>query len=105
MDAGGAVDAENAPTAPWKSLRDSHKRPQPFSFVGENTPTNTPRACARVGTQTILTAAYRVAAFQTFPSGRISTFGDSPVARPRAGPIVAILQVGGLHHRYERRAA
>jgi hypothetical protein len=30
VDAAGAVDAENAPTAPWKSLRDSHKRPQPF---------------------------------------------------------------------------
>ncbi len=30
MDADGAVDAENAPTAPWKSLRDFHKRPQPL---------------------------------------------------------------------------
>jgi hypothetical protein len=30
VDAVGAVDAQNAPTAPWKSLRDSHKRPQPF---------------------------------------------------------------------------
>jgi hypothetical protein len=30
MDAAGAVDAQNAPTAPWKSLRDSHKRPPPF---------------------------------------------------------------------------
>jgi hypothetical protein len=32
VDAAGAVDAENAPTAPWKSLRDSHKRPPPFSL-------------------------------------------------------------------------
>jgi hypothetical protein len=31
VDAAGAVDAENAPTAPWKSLRDTHKRPQPFA--------------------------------------------------------------------------
>src|SRR5262245_27239101 len=34
---------------------------------------------------------------------------DAPVARPVAsptvGPIVVIPQVGGLHHRYERRAA
>jgi hypothetical protein len=28
----GAVDAQTAPTAPWKSLRDSHKRPPPFSL-------------------------------------------------------------------------
>jgi putative transposase len=34
---------------------------------------------------------------------------DAPAARPvspaSAGPIVAIPQVNGLHHRYERRAA
>jgi putative transposase len=28
-----------------------------------------------------------------------------PVARHTAGRVVAVLQVGGLHHRYERRAA
>ena len=34
---------------------------------------------------------------------------DSPVPRPiqppEMGPVVAVPQVGGLHHRYERRAA
>ena len=30
LDAAGAMDAENAPTAPWKSLRDFHKRPPPL---------------------------------------------------------------------------
>jgi putative transposase len=35
---------------------------------------------------------------------------DAPVSRPAApatdgGAIVAIPQLGGLHHRYERRAA
>jgi hypothetical protein len=34
---------------------------------------------------------------------------DTPVSRPvaprAAGPIVAIRQVGGLHHRYARRVA
>ena len=28
-----------------------------------------------------------------------------PIQRPEIGPVVAISQVGGLHHRYERRAA
>jgi len=28
-----------------------------------------------------------------------------PIHRPEIGPVVAIRQVGGLHHRYERRAA
>ena len=35
MDAAGAVDAQNAPTAPWKSLRDSHKRPPPSMCLME----------------------------------------------------------------------
>jgi len=34
---------------------------------------------------------------------------DAPIPRPIAAPVdgrvVAIPQVGGLHHRYERRAA
>jgi hypothetical protein len=28
-----------------------------------------------------------------------------PVRRPAAGKIIALPEVGGLHHRYERRAA
>jgi putative transposase len=28
-----------------------------------------------------------------------------PIQRPERGPVVAVPQVGGLHHRYERRAA
>jgi putative transposase len=34
---------------------------------------------------------------------------DSPIPRPiqsaDMGPVVSMLEVGGLHHRYERRAA
>jgi hypothetical protein len=34
---------------------------------------------------------------------------DSPQSRPAHslddGPVIAIAEVGGLHHRYERRAA
>jgi putative transposase len=30
---------------------------------------------------------------------------SAPIALPTVGPVVAIPQVGGLHHRYERRAA
>jgi hypothetical protein len=29
----------------------------------------------------------------------------SPVQPPEIGPVVAVRQAGGLHHRYERRAA
>jgi putative transposase len=28
-----------------------------------------------------------------------------PVQLPEIGPVVALPQVGGLHHRYQRRAA
>jgi putative transposase len=39
----------------------------------------------------------------------LSLAKDSPqpraIARPTIGPVVAIPQVGGLHHRYDRRAA
>ena len=71
MDAAGAVDAQNAPTAPWKSLRDSHKRPPPSLVVkGLKKTTNGPRL--RAGEESDDTqTAYRVAAFQTFLSGRI----------------------------------
>ena len=32
MDAAGAVDAKNAPTAPWKTLRVSHSAHRRFLF-------------------------------------------------------------------------
>ena len=77
MDADGAVDAENAPTAPWKSLSDFHKRPQPLSSFGENRKDKR-MSRLRAGQDSDDThSAYRVAAFQTFLSGRISTFGDT----------------------------
>ena len=36
--------------------------------------------------------------------GKDST-GPRPIQPPAMGPVVAVPQVGGLHHRYERRAA
>jgi hypothetical protein len=70
VDAAGAVDAQTAPTAPWKSLRDSHKRPPPSMFLQRIEDQNVPRL--RAGEESADTqAAYRVAAFQTFLSGRI----------------------------------
>ena len=78
MDAAGAVDAQNAPTAPWKSLRDSHKRPPPsLAYATEE---ETARLRARSESDDTRTA-YHVAAFQPFLSGRISTFGDSVALR------------------------
>ena len=39
----------------------------------------------------------------------LSLAGDAPEGRKRQGPelgrVIAVSQVGGLHHRYERRAA
>jgi hypothetical protein len=32
LDAAGVMEAENAPTAPWKSLRDFYKRPRKADF-------------------------------------------------------------------------
>jgi len=36
---------------------------------------------------------------------RRSSIGEGQVSPPTAGRIIAIPQVGGLHHRYERTAA
>jgi hypothetical protein len=75
VDAVGAVDAQNAPTAPWKSLRDSHERPPPSSLF-HRLKNDMQLALAREEGSENTDTAYRVAAFQTFLSGRISTFGD-----------------------------
>ena len=71
VDAAAAVDAQNAPTAAWKTRRRvSHKRPPPSLGSGEKKTKNDPRL--RAGKESDDThAAYRVAAFQTFLSGRI----------------------------------
>jgi putative transposase len=49
------------------------------------------------------------AAYYQGPRTHLSLAKDSPEPRavqpPELGRIVAISQVGGLHHRYERRAA
>jgi cytosine/adenosine deaminase-related metal-dependent hydrolase len=37
--------------------------------------------------------------------GFISAHSHAPMHRPTAGKIIAFPEVGGLHHRYERRAA
>ena len=70
VDAAGAVDAQTAPTAPWKSLRDSHKRPPPSMCLKRIEDQERP-ALARGEESDDTQTAYRVAAFQTFFSGRI----------------------------------
>jgi putative transposase len=48
-------------------------------------------------------------AYYTNTRTHLSLSKDSPESRPisplHAGPVIAIPEVGGLHHRYERRAA
>jgi hypothetical protein len=70
VDAAGPVDAQTAPTGPWKTADGFHKRPPPSLFVNEWKTKNSPRL--RAGEESDDTqTAYRVAAFQTFLSGRI----------------------------------
>ena len=70
VDGAAAVDAQNAPTAAWKTRRrvshTAHRRTRDSEQNEEQT-----RACARVTESDDTHATYRVAAFQTFLSGRI----------------------------------
>jgi hypothetical protein len=84
VDADGTVDAQTAPTAPWKSLRDSHKRPPPVVVCAVFREDDEPRLRAASKSDDT-DGPYRVAGFQTFFGGRISTFGDTH-RRPVIGP-------------------
>jgi hypothetical protein len=50
-------------------------------------------------------SAYAVRTNLTVPDGHKYAPLARPVAPATAGCVIAIPQVGGLHHRYERRAA
>jgi hypothetical protein len=70
VDGDAAVDAKNAPTAAWKTRRrvshTDHRRPRTWEKQEEHNPR------LRAGKESDDTyATYRVAAFQTFLSGRI----------------------------------
>jgi len=69
VDAAGAVDAQTAPTAPWKSLRDSHKRPPPVVVDLVLRKDEGPRLRAALKSDDT-DRSYRVAGFQTFFGGR-----------------------------------
>lgn len=70
VEAAGAVDAQNAPTAAWKTRRrvshTDHRRPRTLGKARRTRP-----ALARGKESDDTLATYRVAAFQTFLSGRI----------------------------------
>jgi hypothetical protein len=75
VDAAGAVDAQTAPTAPWKSRRDFHKRPPPviagFDEDDEEEDEDE-RSHLRANPESDDTHdPYGVAAFQAFLSGRL----------------------------------
>lgn len=57
-----------------------------------------------MGIREVLTAPH-----SPWQNAYVERFKDAPIPRPvappRAGRVVAIPQVGGLHHRYERHAA
>jgi uncharacterized protein YqjF (DUF2071 family) len=70
VDGAAAVDAQNAPTAAWKTRRrvshTAHRRTRTWKKNEDHDPR------LRAGTESDDThATYRVAAFQTFLSGRI----------------------------------
>ena len=70
MDGAAAVDAQNAPTAAWKTRRRvSHTAHRRTGTVIRNR-TKSPRLRAETESDDTH-ATYRVAAFQTFFSGRI----------------------------------
>jgi hypothetical protein len=77
VDAAGAVDAQNAPTAPWKSLRDFAQASTAIFLSGKDARTKHISRLRASNESDDTQATYRVAAFQTFLSGRISTFGDT----------------------------
>ncbi len=64
------------------------------------------QAADEIGLSRILT---RYVAYYHESRTHLSLAKDSPqprpIAQPTIGPVVAIPQVGGLHHRYDRRAA
>ncbi len=71
MDGAAAVDAQNAPTAAWKTPRTRFPhRPPPYSSSKQKEKKNISRLRASEESDDTL-ATYRVAGFQTFLSGRI----------------------------------
>lgn len=70
MDAAGAVDAQHAPTAPWKTTERFSTAPTGIMVLGKTEDHEGPRL--RAGEESDDTQCpYRVAGFQTFLSGRI----------------------------------
>jgi transposase InsO family protein len=97
----GIKDVRTAPRSPWQNAYIER-------FIG-----SVRRECLdhvivlnAAGLRTILNA---YVTYYTDSRTHLSLDKDSPQARPICkigdGPVTAISQVGGLHHRYERRAA
>ena len=97
----GIEELRTAPRSPWqnayaKRLIGSIRRECLDHVIVVN----------EIGLSRILT---RYVAYYHESRTHLSLAKDSPQSRPIAlptvGPVVAIPQVGGLHHRYDRRAA
>jgi transposase InsO family protein len=97
----GIEDVLTAPRSPWQN-------PYVERFIG-----SVRRECLdhvivfnAAGLQRLLR---RYGAYYEGSRTHLSLAKDAPIPRavvpPQAGRVVAIPQVGGLHHRYERRAA
>jgi putative transposase len=97
----GVEEGRTAPHSPWQNAYVER-------FIG-----SARRECldhvivlTAAGLQTILKS---YVAYYADSRTHLSLGKDSPHSRkispPDTGPVIAIPQIGGLHHRYERRAA
>jgi putative transposase len=90
----GICEVLSAPRSPWQSLRGAS------DWIDS---TRVPRSCDRVPGPSIRIRLLSPIENTSFLGERLT--GTTSHSASGNGSVVAVPQVGGLHHRYERRAA